>query len=224
MLRSTVVKARNVSFLAFKRESVRAETTASLRTLQRSFLSSNVSPREPFLSGSRVSLDRSNWLSGCSWLASKLPKGFEDFFPEDGPSKPPVEGEAKTANGSHKTAETNTENTYKSDSKSNKNKNKHPPPPLSDDSANLPGLLALLGLIVSARHYLEQEEAELGREITFVDFRNHFLWKNKVEKLQVINKNMCKVVLKPNADATTASSPFAEEADSEAAHACTANK
>ena len=75
-----------------------------------------------------------------------------------------------------------------------------------------------MALIVTARHYLEQEERELGQEITFVDFRNQFLWNNQVEKIVVVNKTMARVVLKPNVmpasanDATEGSSvDFSDE-------------
>jgi len=77
----------------------------------------------------------------------------------------------------------------------------------SDDDNNnnwneLPGLLALLALVVAWRSWLEQDESNnntngLGTEITFVDFRNHFL--GHVEKVQVINRQVARVVLRPDA-------------------------
>ena len=74
-----------------------------------------------------------------------------------------------------------------------------PPPPLNDDNANLPGLLALLALVLTARQYLDQEDAALGQEITFVEFRNRFLNSGAVEKLVVVNQKMAQVVLNEQA-------------------------
>lgn len=146
------------------------------------------------------------------WLLAKVPRGFQDFFPKD--EYQPKHGEdAETNTTSGESSEKTTskpdgekwerlsakdkkKDEHKKQNDSRKKGQKTPP---NDDTANLPGLLALLALIVTLRQWLEQEERDMGTEITFVDFRNTLLHTGMVEKLEVINKKMARVVLKPNA-------------------------
>jgi AFG3 family protein len=161
-----------------------------------------------------------------------LPKGFQDFFPESGKAKPPEKGalpvdnpkltpdtdtdtdndtdesdEAKLGmkdsdDGGGGGSNNNNNNKKKKDDDKKKKSNQGKNDSQDDDNANLPGLLALLALIVTVRSYLEQEERDLGQEITFVEFRNSFLFSGKVEKLEIVNKNMARVILKPGATMT----------------------
>ena len=140
------------------------------------------------------------------WLLSKpnIPKGFQDFFPDKAPHKPPAKEAAGTTsdNGDSSTAAESTkvaskDNSDQQNKKKQQGKNsKIPPPPPEEDLNNLPGLIALTILIITLRSYLDSQSDDndpLGNEITFVDFRNQYL--HKTEKIQVINKKLAKVVL-----------------------------
>lgn len=125
----------------------------------------------------------------------KPPKGFEDFFPDGMPEKKdPTSASSNTTTSTDDTNKTHT----KSDEGSNK---KAPDPPENGDNANLPGLVALLLVILALREYMDAEDKAMGgeQEITFVDFRNKFLHAGVVEKLVVINHRVAQVILKPNA-------------------------
>jgi len=149
----------------------------------------------------------------------KLPKGFENFFPKQGPASPPSE-EADQASGATSdnkgSASGSNEETKKSrlsskdegdknkggsGSNNNKNKNKKDKKPddeANDELANIPGLLAMLALILAMRSYTESDkDVGAGKEITFQEFRRDLLEKGRVQSIQVINKNLAKVWLKP---------------------------
>lgn len=158
-----------------------------------------------------------------SWLAAKIPKGFEDFFPDDdeitGRNKkrnPELdegtdaenEMDEATASKEAKEGTTKEEDIERVASSSNNKEGKQqqqqaPPPPPLDDNANLPGLIALLVIIIMLRSVLEGDDENTdsgtGQEITFVEFRNKFLLTDKVEKLVVVNDKVARVVLKPDA-------------------------
>jgi hypothetical protein len=134
-----------------------------------------------------------------SWLTKNLPKGFEDFFPENAKRKPEELGEKKKNSEKPDDESAFTQSSSSSDEqkqqKSGGGGSEKPPP--GDDTANLPGLIALLAAIVTLRSWLDQDE-DIGQEITWVDFRNKFLETGKVEKLQVINRKMARVILRSN--------------------------
>jgi len=79
--------------------------------------------------------------------------------------------------------------------KQNFNNNKKKP---DDDQQNVPGLLALLVVVMTLRNMYDSESVE-GQEITFVEFRNRFLQTGQVERLEIINEKVARVVLKPDA-------------------------
>ena len=158
------------------------------------------------------------WMQNAAvhW-SNKLPQGFQDFFPESGKAKPPVPGAKPIEDASATTSPDGNGTTKKSDSpdaaklsaeqgtgsdnkKQEKKGNGVPPP----EDTNMNGVILLLGLILLVQKYTEQEEQGMGKEITFVEFRNSFLDSGKVEKLEIINKSRARVVLHP--DATMSSS------------------
>eukprot|EP00980_Cylindrotheca_fusiformis_P030604 scaffold25091_cov147-Cylindrotheca_fusiformis.AAC.4 len=131
-----------------------------------------------------------------SWL-SKIPKGFENFYPKHGNASAPKKStDKKTLN------ETKEETTFKAkgtEEKQKKRKKGGIPPPEDNDPQNIPAMIALLLMVMAARRYLDDgdEAGRNGKEITFVDFRNHLLESGQVEKLVVVNNNMARVVLRP---------------------------
>ena len=155
------------------------------------------------------------------YFAKKVPKGFENFFPKDydgpnnkkkkksddddtattstGPEKTSSDSDASTSSSTNNKSSTmHSQDDSSSKEKQQQNKQETPPPPPNpDDTASIPGLLMLLAAIIAIRQYLEDQETELGQEITWQDFRHRFLWPRKVEKLQVVNRNLARVVLKP---------------------------
>lgn len=156
----------------------------------------------------------------------RIPKGFENFFPKHGPASPPSEESDQESSASTTTNDSNSEsNNDKSrfvaedgkenvggsgnnnDNKNKKDKQKKKKKKEdgesnndnnSDDLANVPGLLALLALILAVRSYNESDkDVGEGKEITFQEFRRDLLEQGKVQSIQVINKNLAKVWLKP---------------------------
>ena len=71
-----------------------------------------------------------------------------------------------------------------------------------DDNLNLPAMIALLIITLTLRN-LYDSEAVAGREITFTEFRNRFLLQNRVERLEVVNEKVARVVLKPEHASTS---------------------
>jgi AFG3 family protein len=151
-----------------------------------------------------------------TFLTKKIPKGFEDFFPDGLKKQEPIKDTDSNKNTQERKETSSSENSYASkdeakDGQQGKSKKKKkkvpppPPPPLQDDAANLPGLLALLAFILTIRQYYEQDEQSLGQEITFQEFHNRFLNSGVVEKLIVMNQELVQVVLKPEAGVHAAS-------------------
>lgn len=165
-------------------------------------------------------------LSWIQWLKKNIPRGFEDFFPDGMPDK--KEKSSETSSSSATPGTTSDANDNKdimdrgvsskdnnNDNQDNKNKKddkkkkkKASSPSFDEDNNNLPGLIALLLILVTARTVMEQPEEIYGEEITFNEFRNQFLLRGAVEKLVVINQKIAQVVIKPDymENATTSSS------------------
>lgn len=160
-----------------------------------------------------------NYFSPSSWWFG-APKGFEDFFPDDQddgaknetPARKKEEskvsgGPQKSASSPNQTNKKRTNQTFesyanrlraaeekqKNSNRSSNDKNNSEPP--FDGDANWPGVLALLALLVALRQLLEDDTTQ-GTEITFVEFRNRYLNRGRVEKLVVVNNQVCQVVLK----------------------------
>ena len=153
----------------------------------------------------------SDWSSSSSsflshWF-SKIPKGFENFFPKDGP----IKKEKKQATNTEKT-------TFKSSNQQNNDQKKKSgggiPPPEENDPQNIPAMLALLLMVMAARRFLNEAEgggSRNGKEITFVDFRNHLLESGQVEKIAVVNNTLARVILHPGSRGITHKNHSASE-------------
>ena len=153
---------------------------------------------------------------------AKVPRGFEDFFPNGMKDKSKKNANAETGtdtksddsdipNSSDHASKTEAveKERMKSSSKDSKSgskrKKKESPPPLNDDNSNIPGLIALLAFLLVIRNYSDNNDDENisnAQEITFVDFRNHLLIPGLVEKLVVINHKTAVVHLKSSASGT----------------------
>lgn len=184
---------------------------ANIDTSQQDFAWRNKSVQHHFLSSLAAAAATAKNTGLLDWWLAKIPKGFENFFPKgDEKATKKVDHDSATSAESKKTSgektnkEASTEESTKmhskdeSSSNNNNNKkqqNKQEIPPNDSDSANIPGILLLLAIIMALRQY--DQEGKLGQEITWQDFRHQFLWPQKVEKLQVINRNLARVVLKP---------------------------
>lgn len=117
-----------------------------------------------------------------------MPKGFENFFPEnkDGNTEEePIKPKEK-------------KNTFKASGNKQKKRGSVPPPE-DQDPQNIPALIAMLLMVMAARRFFDGEEGsnKNGKEITFVDFRNHLLESGQVEKVVVVNSSLARVVLHP---------------------------
>eukprot|EP00535_Pseudo-nitzschia_heimii_P011156 CAMPEP_0197195550 /NCGR_PEP_ID=MMETSP1423-20130617/31352_1 /TAXON_ID=476441 /ORGANISM="Pseudo-nitzschia heimii, Strain UNC1101" /LENGTH=920 /DNA_ID=CAMNT_0042649209 /DNA_START=61 /DNA_END=2823 /DNA_ORIENTATION=+ len=149
-----------------------------------------------------------------SWLMSKIPKGFENFFPkkkEDVSDDPDPTSE--TVKNGASIGDVNGGNdpkiaTFKAKDKKDDKKKRHKrnsgiPPPEDNDPQNIPAMIALLLMISAANNFFkssDDEQTENGRnggEITFVDFRNHLLDSGQVDKIVVVNNNLARVILHP---------------------------
>jgi AFG3 family protein len=153
----------------------------------------------------------------------KVPRGFEDFFPNGTKGKLAKDPNAEVGSESTKSdddASRTTDQTSKTegvdkermkassskDKKSSNKRKKKETPPLNDDNSNIPGLIALLAFLLVIRNYTDSNDEENtanGQEITFVDFRNHLLIPGLVEKLVVVNHKTAFVHLKTSAPAST---------------------
>lgn len=139
----------------------------------------------------------------------RAPRGFENFFPPGARRKPwHIGDEEEDLQRSASSSSQGDDPALRSeggggDKKDDKDKQKQDKKgdqqQDSESFDNLPGLIALVAAIAALRSYLESEEAELGQEITFVEFRNRFLNSGQVDVLQIVNKKMARVILKPNA-------------------------
>jgi hypothetical protein len=153
------------------------------------------------------------WLS--PWWLAKIPKGFENFG-----VSPDGNNNSSNDNSSSKSKETpNADTTGTTDSssttkdaksggfnfrqddnnKKEKGKSSNDKRSEEDPENNIPGLIALLLLVMAARSMLESDAAHDGQEITFVEFRNRFLLNGLVERLEVVNEKVARVILKDNA-------------------------
>lgn len=151
---------------------------------------------------------------GSDFWWAKIPKGFENFFPKDGPPAPEGKnkGSEKESQASKKSSP-NTRQQPKSSSFSqakdqqeqSKKQQQSSPPPGGDDipNNNIPGMVALLILIMAARNLYESEHVE-GKEITFVEFRNQLLLSGQVERVEVVNEQIARIVLRPGASGFSA--------------------
>jgi AFG3 family protein len=168
-------------------------TDACLTAIQWEDWSKNNSPQTNFLSSPDPIEYFSTFLN--TWL-SKIPKGFENFYPKDGSGPSPKKTTEKTSSTETKKA------TFKAKGDEDKKKKQQGggvPPPEENDPQNIPSMIALLLMIMVARRFVgDGEESGLdGKEITFVEFRNHLLESGQVDKIEVVNSNMARVVLRP---------------------------
>ena len=132
---------------------------------------------------------------------SKIPKGFENFFPKDG-KLPNSKKESPSSTSTSTTKEGNkkTTATFKSEEEKKKQRKKSGggiPPPPDSDVYSTPALLALLTMVLIARRMRDGEDQKNGQEITFLDFRNHLLETGQVDKIVVVNNQLARVVLHP---------------------------
>jgi len=165
---------RSMAFRAASRGIVRPRRLP--RLTDRTFFGLNTSPKvqNPLATFSLTPL-----------FAKEPPNSLKDFFPPGSHGKIPDKRE-----------EPKPESSSAFNSNEDKKGGSSPPPPLNDDSANLPGLLALLALVVTLRHFLEQDEDPKDLvEIAFADFRR-MLDAGIVQELRVVNQNRAHVVFK----------------------------
>jgi AFG3 family protein len=139
-----------------------------------------------------------------TWL-SKIPKGFENFYPKDDSGPSPEKATEKASSTETKKA------TFKAKGDEDKKKKQQGgvPPPEETDPQNIPSMIALLLMIMVARRFVgdgEESGGLDGKEITFVEFRNHLLESGQVEKIVVVNSNMARVVLLPGSKGIPATS------------------
>jgi AFG3 family protein len=154
---------------------------------------------------------------------AQVPRGFEDFFPNGAKGKQADSGTETAKKNDAEAKETtdtermNTSSSTNGSKNSNKKKKKEPPPPLNDDNRNLPGLLAMLAVLLAIRSFTnnsdDTENITNGQEITFVDFRNQFLIPGLVEKIVVINHKTAVVHLKPNGSGNNGTLPTMDTSD-----------
>ena len=203
-----------------------APSTNFFSTLEFSSISVNINQ----LKTSSPLTDLSTWLT-------KIPKGFENFFPkqkQDTDVSTSSDPESSSSNNK-KSSETSTNKninidpqnaTFKTkDGNESKDKKKRQrkysgiPPPDDNDPQNIPAMIALLLIISAANSYfksndVDNEGGRNGREITFIDFRNQLLDSGQVDKIVVVNNNLARVILHPGSNGipqsghTTSSSSF----------------
>lgn len=120
----------------------------------------------------------------------------------DTESSSTFERRTNDTNNNNNNTDTTNETRAKSQDQQQQQQQKSPPPPpppsSKDDSANLTGLLAVLAIVMTLRQVLEQEERDLGQEITFMEFRNQLLWTGQVHKIVVVNNKVARIELKPS--------------------------
>jgi AFG3 family protein len=153
------------------------------------------SPVSPFQHHQQLSYSTSLF---SEWF-SKIPKGFENFFPKDG-KLPGAKKEESSKNADSSTTADAKKATFKSEHAKNKRKNTGggiPPPPENNDPNSIPAMLALLLMVMLARRVADGEGHKNGQETTFVDFRNHLLETGQVDKIVVVNNQLARVILHP---------------------------
>ncbi len=173
----------------------RTPATLSKRTIVASFSTARRPPVEEVRAipveewfGSQINSKSFFPTSLLSNLWTKVPKGFENFFPKDKVSN--LDGEAVKPKKN--------KNTFKSSGTKQK-KGGGIPPPEDQDPQNIPALIAMLLMVMAARRFFDGEEGSHrnGKEITFVDFRNHLLESGQVEKIVVVNNSLSRIILHP---------------------------
>jgi AFG3 family protein len=151
-------------------------------------------------------LDRLEALCANWW--AQIPRGLEDFFPKGAKNPTPTTSTKQTNNDSSTDSKEESTKSQRKSTKEKKNDGKRQSSgggsPGVDDTS-WPGWLAAIAIVVAVRSYLD-ESADLGQEITWVDFRNRLLLSGQVDQLQVVNKKVARVILKPNATTTDLSS------------------
>lgn len=150
------------------------------------------------------------------WQQSKVPKGFENFFPKGTPKNEKKEEQAsdsskqkeeanssqKDKKASEKTEETGEKSRDSQWGQKSKGAGGGPGPGPGPDSNNqqIGGLTALAILLALITTLMSDEQLrEGGREVTWSDFRNYMLEPGDVEKIVVTNKNTARVYLRPGA-------------------------
>ena len=160
-----------------------------------------------------------NTTSDSSASKSNLPRGFEHWFPKDF-KLPPKTSKNPSSPNSRSSDKKSSDPAFASKDNSNKNKQDNKqgstggggggniPPNQDDDMMSIPSLLTLLFLVIAARQFLERDgegegggggssDGRNGKEITFVEFRNHLLETGQVEKIVVVNQQLARIVLHP---------------------------
>lgn len=153
-------------------------------SLQAAYFSSSPPPY-PTYTTADLSAVLANWFS-------KIPKGFENFFPKDGKV-------TRKASETKKSPEVQKASFKSKDDEKQNNKGGMPPPPEESDPQNIPAMIAFLLMVMAARRFLNEDESnsQNGKEITFVEFRNELLESGQVEKIVVVNNTLARVVLHP---------------------------
>lgn len=137
-----------------------------------------------------------------AWILhkTKVPKGFENFFPKN---KGPTPKSSKTSKKSSKSkpegenpeAEKSNPFAHLKDKKKSKSKGGGGSGGKKDDENQVISAAALLLLVLAARSVLEEDTAGNGREITWSDFYNHILEPGDVDRIVVINGKTARVFL-----------------------------
>lgn len=120
---------------------------------------------------------------------TKVPKGFENFFPK---GKGPKQAKPKSSS-SKKETEHPFEHLKSKKTSGGGNKK----PNSNDEQSQALTAGALLLAVLAARSILEEDGMGNGREITWSDFYNFMLEPGDVEKIVVINNKTARVFLKP---------------------------
>lgn len=160
-------------------------------------------------------------LSNLSWwwsssqmvralATNKVPKGFENFFPKQGPASPSSSTENNNTTSDKETSKESKDHNHENKNFStggndNKNKQNNNSEERDDGPNNIPGMLFLLILLLAYRSMIESENAGGGgsanhKEITFQEFRRDYLLRKRVERIEVVNKSVARVFLKPATD------------------------
>lgn len=175
----------------------------TLPTFSRSPRASLPSPR--FLassSGSGGSADQNDDKNADQ--GRTLPRGFQDFFPKRAKAPPP----GKTAAGDHASSSfhQSSDNDHDHNRQGNQRRQGDKPPPNNgdeEDAGNVPGLLALLALILALRSALDESRPGGGQgnhqhqEITWHEFSTALL--PYTARLTVVNKRVAQITLRADA-------------------------
>lgn len=159
-------------------------------------------------------------LSEWIWQQVKIPKGFENFFPKNGPKAPktssgkkgakpaaaPKSGSAKKSTTKKKESVSSPFETFGKGGGSKKKAGAGGGGPGNNGDAQQIGALTVLTLAALALRSLADDETNTGgKEITWTDFRNFILEPNDVDRIVVINKKTARVFLRPGAQGVPSS-------------------